>query len=161
MSGGAVAEVSTRAPVQPGLTDRIALAIEGAEPDAGLTHRELARIAYGVEEPTVPQLSAVRRSVARLITDGRAARGRERHAPYGQRGRGGREVHRPLTASEQHAKDQRREAAARWFVERREAERRATPYPVDSGSGGTVEVSVEPVLVITDQGVELREVETA
>lgn len=40
--------------------------------------------------------------------------------------------------------------------ERHEAKRRATPYPVDTGSG-IQGVLVEPVLQITEDGVRLRE----
>ena len=76
--------------------------IEGTDPDAGLIYRELAQIGYNVEEPSDTQLSAVRRSVARLVRDGRAARGRLRDVGSG--GRRPREVHRPLTPVELEAK---------------------------------------------------------
>ena len=50
-----------------------------------------------------------------------------------------------------------REVATRPLVERIEAQRKATPYPIDTGYGGIVEIDVEPVLKITADGVELRE----
>lgn len=146
-----VAGVSARAQVQP-LTERIeaVLADAGRDPRSGLpegfTHRELGRIAYGIAEPTATQLSAVRRSVARLVTAGRADRGRRRYP-------GQVEIRRALTPAEREIELE----AVRPFLDRLEARRRATPYPVDTG--GTVEhVLIEPVLRITESGVVLREV---
>ena len=147
-----VAQVYARAHVQPrcaDLTERIAAAIEGTDPEAGRTHHDLARIAYGVEDPSDTQLAAVRRSVARLVRDGRAERGRSRF--------GWVEVHRPLTPSEREAKGRADDMFVRAFQDRRDARRRATPYPIDTGYGGIVEVPVEPVFVIREGGVELRE----
>lgn len=147
----AVAEMPARTIVQPDLTDRIAAAIDGAthDPASGLTYRELARFAYGVEVPTAAQLSAVRRSVARLVSRGRAERGKRR-CP-GSRGAGAVQVRGPMTAAERETRD----GIARGVVERREQRARATPYPVDTGSG-VESVQVEPVLVIREGGVELR-----
>lgn len=153
-----VAQVRAHGRVQPDLTDRIEAAIEKTEPEAGRTYRELAQIVYELGEgrPTKSQLSAVRRSVAGLVKDGRAERGRNRH-PRGSRGRGEVEVHRPLTQAELEAKRQTREAVARALQDRIEARRQATSYPIDVGYGGTVEVLVEPVLIIGEDEVELRE----
>lgn len=154
---GRVAQVHARAQVQPrctDLTERIAVAIEDTEPESGLTYRELVQVSYEVEGPTGTQLAAVRRSVARLVRDGRATRGRPRR---GLRGRDAVEVHRPLTPAEREARRKAAESFARAFQDRREAERRATPYPVDTGYGGIVDVLVEPVLQITESGVALRE----
>ena len=100
-----VADLHPGAEVQPRcshLTERLATVIEGTDPDAGLIYRELAQIGYNVEEPSDTQLSAVRRSVARLVRDGRAAQGRLRDVGSG--GRRPREVHRPLTPVELEAK---------------------------------------------------------
>ena len=44
-----------------------------------------------------------------------------------------------------------------WREARAEAAANATAYPVDTGYGGIVEVPVEPVLIIGEGGVELRE----
>ena len=153
-------------PPQLDLTERIAAAIEGTDPDSGLTHRELAQVAYSVEDPTAAQLSAVRRSVARLIADGRAGRGRRRRVS-GRWGRGGTpvEIHRPLTTAERVAEADRIEERRRLLTERKEAKELATPYAVDTGIGGffglggtaVEEVQVAPVLKITEEGVELRE----
>jgi hypothetical protein len=171
---GAVAHSSSPATLQPDLTERIAAALANArnEPRSGFpeafSYRELAQIAYKLreQEPTKAQLSAVRRSVARLVRDGRAERERSRsggswersHYRTARRGHrylspnpGG--VRRAMTAADHEA----REDATRPFREAFEARRRATPYPVDTGHGGVVSLLVEPVLVIREHGVELRE----
>ena len=36
--------------MQPNLTERVAFAIGGTDPDSGLTHRELANIGYDLGE---------------------------------------------------------------------------------------------------------------
>jgi len=143
-------------PRRPDLTERIAAAIEGTDPDSGLTHRELAVAAYGVEDdPSAAQLSAVRRSVARLVAAGQAERGRRRYPRQV-------EIRRPLNEAECQAEADRREE----FMERIEAKEQAAPYPVDTGLAGgflgygdpeIVEVQVAPVLIIREDGVELRE----
>ena len=40
-----------------------------------------------------------------------------------------------------------------------QAEANATAYPVDTGYGGIVDVPVEPVLIISECGVEVRQPE--
>jgi hypothetical protein len=127
------------------VTERVAAALE----HAGRTHRELAEIAYSTAKPTEAQLSATRRATARLVDAGRAERGR--------RSSGAVEIHRPLTAAQREAQHEARLKAVRPFLERLEARRRATPYPLDIGFEGIVTVPVEPVLRITERGVELRE----
>jgi len=143
--------------VQPALTDRIGAALESAGnrrsglPEA-FTYGELAAIAYGLGElkPTRSQLSAVRRSVVGLVAEGRAERDAERR--LGERG--SVEVRRSMTEADHEL----RNAALRPIRERIEAQAKATPYAIDTGSAGMVEVMVEPVLRITEDGVELREV---
>ena len=138
------------------LADRIAATLDGAgnHPRSGFpegfTYRELATIVYtlGESEPSRAQLSAVRRSVARLVEDGRAEREAERR--LGERG--AVEVRRHMTAEDRAL----REIAIRPWRQRIEAHRRATPYPIDTGYGGIVEVPVEPVLVIGETRVALR-----
>ena len=146
-----VAGVQARGRLQ--LTERIeaVLASAGTNPRSGLpesfTHRELGEIAYGTAELTATQLSAVRRSVARLVAGGWAERGRRRYP-------GQVEIHRPLTPAECEIQVE----ATRPLIDRMEARRSATPYPVDAGHEGVVEVPVEPMLKINADGVELREV---
>ena len=151
-----VAQMPPGATVQPNLTERVAFAIGGTDPDSGLTHRELANIGYdlGESEPTASQLSAVRRCVARLVRDGRAERGNRNRR--GARGWGAVAIHRPLTPVEREAKRQADERFVRAYQDRLEARRRATPYPIDTGIG-IESVMVEPVLVIRADGVELRQ----
>lgn len=146
-----VAGVSPPRQLQP-LTERIVALLVDADDDprsglpAGFTHRELAASAYGTKEPTPSNLSAVRRSVARLVDAGRAERG-------GRRYPGQVLIRRPLSPAQRMAQvEARRRSMDRW-----EARRRTTPYPVDTGHAGVVEVPVEPVLKITEDGVELRE----
>jgi hypothetical protein len=166
-----VAESTTAASLQP-LTERIAGVLEeagnhpGSGFPAGFTYRELARLAYETGEPTPAQLSAVRRSVARLVATGRAERDHnERHfngegwhersgggRHYTARNPGGVEIRRAMTPADHEA----REKASRPFRERVEARRAATPYTVDTGSG-LESIPIEPVLLITEDGVELRE----
>ena len=158
------------------LTERIAavLANAGNHPKSGypesFTYRALARIAYalGERQPTKAQLSAVRRSVALLVRDGRAERddaGREHynwertHYRTSRRGYrylapnpGGVRVRRALTAADHET----RAETMRPLRERIEARRQAIAYPVDTG-GGIEKVMVEPVFKITANGVELRQ----
>ena len=172
LAAPAVAESPSPESLQP-LTERIATVLAGAgtHPPSGLpesfTYRELARIAYATDaaEPTKAQLSAVRRSVARLVAAGRAQRdedkryfnseGRHERVVRGYRrtalNPGGVEVRRTMTPADHEA----REAMIRPLRERVEAKRQATPYPVDTGSGIQA-VPVEPVLLITEDGVRLR-----
>lgn len=49
--------------------------IAGLLTPRGATYTDLAALVYGVDEPTAAQLSAVRRAVAVLVAEGRAARG--------------------------------------------------------------------------------------
>ena len=77
------------------------------------THRELAQLAYGVEEPSSAQLASVRRAVGRLVAGGRAERvgramGEGVHVRRDKHGRswfahnpGGIEVRRVRTELEQ------------------------------------------------------------
>lgn len=150
-----VAGVSAQGHLQP-LTERIATLLAGAGTDPAsnlpesFTYRELAQAAYATDALTSAQLSAVRRSVARLTAAGRAERAGRRYPREVK-------VRRALTPAERAAQDEAHKAAMRPLMERMEAKRRATPYPVDAGFDGVVLVEVEPVLRISEDGVELRE----
>jgi hypothetical protein len=69
------------------LLDRAPSAKSGLPQD--FTHRELARLVYGTEEPTAAQESAVRRAVAALVADGLAERNTDRSAYCGWEQRSG------------------------------------------------------------------------
>jgi hypothetical protein len=115
----------------------------------GRTYVELARAVYETPEPTVAQVKAVQRAASRLEASGRAV---------SRRRTGGEVVVRRVSTEadyECRAEVERRVWA--WEAARIEAKRKATPYAIDTGYGGVVEVAVEPVLVIRDGGVELRE----
>jgi hypothetical protein len=65
------------------VTERVAEALEtsgrtDAEEVIGFTYRALAARTYDTDWPTAAELSAVRRSVAKLVAAGRAKRGKER-----------------------------------------------------------------------------------
>lgn len=97
---------------------------EGSGYPQGFTHRELACLIYDVKYPSSAQLSAIRRSVARLVADGRAERdgtdrrlnGWDRNAGYHERVRAstgepyicrnaaGILIHRPWTAEDHKAR---------------------------------------------------------
>lgn len=129
---------------------RQVLSDAGNEPGSGLpigfTYRELAMIVYALREsePTASQLSAVRRVGAGLLKRGEATKSRRHTA--------GVELRRKPTQADRAA----RVEAMRPVRERAEAERKATPYPIDTGYAGIVEVPIEPVLIIRESGVELR-----
>jgi hypothetical protein len=84
--GEKVADFPPAASLQPRVRvlDRIAAILEAAPTHgpSGLpgaySHRALAQLVYGADDPTAAQLSAVRRAVAKLVTSGRATRDRDR-----------------------------------------------------------------------------------
>lgn len=71
---------------------------------------------------------------------------------YRFRNPGGVQIRRAMTLADRKARDE----AMRPFMENLEARRQATPYMVDAGDA-VYSVPVEPVLRITETGVELRE----
>ncbi len=98
------------------------------------------------------QVKAVQRAANRLVEAGRIERGRRSV---------GVAVRRLPTEADLESRAEVERQVREWKVRRAEAEAEATAYPVDTGYGGIVEVPVEPVLRITERGVELREVEWA
>ena len=114
----------------------------------GRTYVELARAIYETEDPTAAQVKAVQRAAKRLERDGHIE---------STRGTYGIVVRRLPTEADHRV----RAELVRRAEERQEARARAsagaTSYPVDTGYGGVVEVPVEPVLVITEDGVAVRE----
>jgi hypothetical protein len=87
VAGSRAHGVPTLSSLQPRRTPvvvRVAAILDDAPSHAtsglplGYSHRDLACEAYGVDEPTAAQLSAVRRAVAQLVAQGRATRARDR-----------------------------------------------------------------------------------
>jgi hypothetical protein len=115
----------------------------------GRTYGELARAIYGTGAPTAAQLKAVARAAKRLE--------RARRIELG-RGTYGAVAYRLPTEADSRIRAELVRRAEERLAARARAAAGATAYPVDSGYGGIIEVEVEPVLVIGDNGVELREV---
>ena len=111
------------------------------------TYVELARAVYETPEPNVAQVKAVQRAATRLEAAGRIE----------QRRRSGEVVvRRLLTEADHRYRAEVEQRVQEWKEARAEAEANATTYSIDSGYGGIVEVPVEPVLIISENGVELR-----
>jgi hypothetical protein len=116
----------------------------------GRTYVELARAVYETPEPTDAHVKAVQRAAKRLVAAGRIET---------SRGSDGVVVRRLRTEADYECRAEVERQAREWKVARAEAEANATAYPVDTGYGGIVDVPVEPVLIITECGVEVRKPE--
>jgi len=115
----------------------------------GRTYIELARGVYETVDPTNAQVKAVRRAAVRLVEAGRIER---------SRGGGEVEVRRLPTEADYELRAEVERHAQEWKEAKAKAEANATAYVVDASSySGSVVVDVEPVLVIREDGVELRE----
>lgn len=114
----------------------------------GRTYVELARVVYETPEPTVAQVKSVQRACKSLEAVGLIALGRRSYGVV---------VRRSPTEADYRFRANAEQRAREWQEARAEAEANATAYPVDTGYGGVITVPVEPVLVITEAGVELRE----
>lgn len=107
----------------------------------------MARAVYDTPEPTVAQVKAVARAAKRLVEAGQIERSRASEGVV---------VRRNPTKADYESRADVERRAREWADARAEAEANAIAYPVDTGSGIEA-VNVEPVLVIRDGGVELRQ----
>ncbi|MBK5116507.1 MAG: hypothetical protein JJE23_06260 [Thermoleophilia bacterium] len=118
----------------------------------GRTYVELALAVYETSEPTVAQVKAVQRAAKRLAAAGRV------ETSWHQRDAFEVVVRRLPTADDHRCRAEVERREREWKLARAEAAAKASNYPIDTGTTGIVEVAVEPVLKITADGVELREV---
>jgi hypothetical protein len=118
------------------------------------TYVELARAVYETAEPTAAQVKAVQRAAKRMVDAGlieRLGRGSVRRVP---------------TEADHEYRAEVERRVREWQAARAEAEAGALDYPVDTGLGGgglfgvgsgIKTVKVAPVLIITENGVSVRE----